>query len=63
MTKPWHTCPRCLTVLDVPDECFDGTEVYCRSCEISLVCVEFDDETWALTEYDNEDGIESEERE
>jgi hypothetical protein len=55
MTKPWNTCPRCQTVLDIPDDAFDGTEVYCRSCEISLVCTVFEDETWELMEYDEDE--------
>ena len=52
----WNTCPRCRNSVDA-DDVHDGSEVYCHGCDIPLVCVNFTDETWALTEYDNEDDV------
>lgn len=42
----WNRCPRCRELVDVPDPCFDGTEVTC--CSVRLVVVEREDGSFSL---------------
>lgn len=50
----WNTCPICHTLVDIPDEAHDGTEIRCR-CKAVIVIVEFDGPTFELDVQDEDD--------
>jgi len=58
---PWNWCKICQQLVDLPQPCFDGTEVDCRGCGIVYVATEFEDMGFSLlpaieVELEDDDG-------